>query len=84
MNFTRAVYRVARRCAINEVYSRAGILEWAKERLRGLGEPAPENYWEHMGRGYAVDEARTEYFKALERVNKIVARGRRERGLWAR
>lgn len=82
MNFTKATYRKARSRAMNEVYSRADILEWSKEHLRGLGEPTPETYWEHMDRGYLVDEARTEYFKALETAKRIVERGRREKGLW--
>ena len=66
MNFTKATYRAARSRAINDLYSRADILEWAKDS---------------QGR-IMVDEARTEYFEALERVTKIVARGRREKGLW--
>lgn len=82
MNFTKAVYRKARSRARKEVYSRADILEWAKGHLRDLGKCTPENYWEHMDRGYAVEEARTEYFKALETAKRIVARGRREKGLW--
>lgn len=66
MNFTNSVYRKARSRAMNEVYSRADILEWAKSSDDRL----------------PVEEARTEYFKSLERVFKIVARGRREKGLW--
>lgn len=84
MNFSKAAYRKARSRAMNEVYSRADILEWAKDHLQGLGRCTAENYWEHMERGYAVEEARTEYFKARETAERIVARGRREKGLWKR
>lgn len=65
MNFTKATYRKARSRAMNDVYSRADILEWSKEHLM-------------------VDEARTKYFKTLEKAQRIVARGRREKGLWKR
>lgn len=68
MNFTKATYRKARSRAINDLYSRADILEWAKDSQGG----------------FMVDEARTEYFKALETAQRIVARGRREKGLWKR
>lgn len=66
MNFTKATYRAARSRAMNEVYSRADILEWSK----------------YSGDRFMVDEARTEYFKALETAERIVARGRREKGPW--
>lgn len=77
MNFTNSVYRKARSRAMNEVYSRADILERAKNERHY--EDSTYGSWE---REYLTEEARAEYFKALERVNKIVIRGRREKGLW--
>lgn len=83
MNFTKAVYKVARSRAMNEVYSRADILEWAKgSHERFMDTDRTVSYPEYVAAVGLVDEARTEYFKALETAQRIVERGRRERGLW--
>lgn len=84
MNFTKATYRKARLIAISDLHSRADILEWAKSNLQSLGTPVFGTHWEHMEQARVVDEARDEYFKALETATRIVARGRREKGLWPR
>jgi hypothetical protein len=83
MNFTKAVYRKARSRAMNEVYSRADILEWAKDSHEGfMDSDRAVSYPEYVAAVGLVDEARTEYFKALEGAYGIIARGRREKGLW--
>lgn len=83
MNFTKAAYRKARSRAMNEVYSRADILEWAKDsHERFMDTDRTVSYPEYVAAVGLVDEARIEYHRALERVNKIVIRGRREKGLW--
>lgn len=76
MNFTKATYRKARSRAMNAVYSRADILEWAKDSHY---EDSTYGSWE---REYLTGEARAEYHRALERAYGIIARGRREKGLW--
>lgn len=77
MNFTKATYRVARSRAMNEVYSRADILEWAKHERHY--EDSPYGAWE---REYLTGEARDAYQRAVNIVIGINARGSRERGLW--
>ena len=67
MQFSKGVYRIAKRRALNEVFSRADILQWAKEHH--------DNSLESV---VVIEEARTEYFRSLDLAQRIVARGRRE------
>lgn len=77
MNFTKATYRAARRQALNEVYSRADILEWAKHERHY--EDSTYGAWE---REYLTGEARSAYQRAVNIVLRISVRGSREKGLW--
>lgn len=77
---------------MNDVYSRADILEWAKDShykmvkenfgIKGFSPPGHDALQEWFDSRERIEEARTEYFKALETAKRIVARGRREKGLW--
>ena len=76
MQFSKGVYRIAKRRALNEVFSRADILQWAKDYAdKFLGN---QDLVDHLDAMQRVDEARTEYFRSLDLAQRIVARGRRE------
>jgi len=72
MEFTKATYRRAIRLAENEVYSRADILQWAKDAAHNDLSPDLIEYW------VREDEARTEFFKALDLLGAIKDRAKRE------
>ena len=77
MKFSKATYRVAIRRSRNDLFSRADILEWAKHERHY--EDSTYGAWE---REYLTGEARVAYQRAVDTAIWIVARGRREKGLW--
>lgn len=79
MQFTRSTYRRAIRLAENEVYSRADILQRAKDRYADyMAFDVPVTYVEYLQEKGLVEEARTEYFKALDLLGAIKDRAKRE------
>lgn len=67
MNFTKATYRKARTRAMNAVYSRADILEWAKNERHY--EDSTYGSWEReylTGNGYSYRSARPTREGAVE------------------
>ena len=75
MELTKATYRRALRLAENEVYSRADILQRAKDNVDAAHNDLSPDL---IGHWILEDEARTEYFKALDLLGAIKDRAKRE------
>lgn len=67
MQFTKQVYKTAIKRALNEVYSRADILQWSKDHRD-----------DSLLASVLEDEARVEYFRAETLYAGLVARAQRE------